>query len=103
MKRLPKGSLGRVDEATVTLESRLFFNLRPHFDDAPNNPSESLFRYLCLINFGSCFAVTSPLFIGLFSTIFSDTSVLVLDWLHNCTDVGEAPNQNGGEIDDAPT
>ena len=37
------------------------------------------------------------------SIIVCVTPLLMLDWLHNCTDGDEAPNQNGSEIDEAPT
>ena len=37
------------------------------------------------------------------SVRFCLTPLLLLDWLHDCTDVDEAQDQNGGEIDEAPT
>ena len=35
--------------------------------------------------------------------MFCITQLLLLPWLYNCTDVDEAPDQDGGEIDRAPT
>ena len=52
---------------------------------------------------GNLYGSTNRLEADLFTIIVCKTPLLLFGWLHNCTYVDEAPDQNGGEIAESPT
>ena len=89
----------------VTLSSKLPFllHLGPDFDDpTPSGPFWKPFG--SFFSDKSCFEENLLYFtFCFFCFCFCVTPLLLLDCLHNCTEVNEAPDQNSGEIEEAPT